>query len=251
MLLVVTTVMAFVLFAFVAESRADVLDVTTDEVVVVLDPDASSTDDPTSPDDGTTTPAPDDGTTTPAPDDGTTTPAPDDGTTTPAPDDGATTPPPTTPLPPEDIPFPPLPDPSDDVGSSIVSTGPPVLPGGAPDGGLVPSDLLRALGGGGGPAGVDNPSGSGTTTDQNSRKSSGAEPTRRFPQPPRPETPFGFSGFGGVFGGSAGGAGGTAMVVLAALFGLFALAQVFGSRLSMRTTPLRGAAPAYQLKRPG
>jgi hypothetical protein len=41
------------------------------------------------------------------------------------------------------------------------------------------------------------------------------------------------------------------MVVLAALFGLFALAQVFGSRLSMRTTPLRGAAPAYQLKRPG
>jgi hypothetical protein len=242
MLLVMTTVMAFVLFAFVAESRADVLDVTTDEVAVVLDPDASSTTDPTLPDDGTTTPAPDDGTTTPAPDDGTTTPAPDDGTTTPAP---------TTPLPPEDIPVPPS-DQSPDVGSSIVSTDTPVLPGGLPDGRLVPPDvLLRALGGGGGPAGVDNQSGSGTTTDQNSHKSSGAEPTRRFPQPPRPETPFGFSGFGGVFGGSAGGAGGTAVVVLAALFGLFALAQGFGSRLSMRTTPLRGAAPAYQLKRPG
>jgi hypothetical protein len=38
--------------------------------------------------------------------------------------------------------------------------------------------------------------------------------------------------------------------MLAALFGFF-LAQRLGSRLSMSTTPLRGAAPAFQLKRPG
>jgi hypothetical protein len=68
---------------------------------------------------------------------------------------------------------------------------------------------------------------------------------------PHPESPFGLGGFGGGFGGSAGGAGAGAMGVLAALFGLFALAQVFGNRLSTKTTPLRGAAPAFQLKRPG
>jgi hypothetical protein len=54
-----------------------------------------------------------------------------------------------------------------------------------------------------------------------------------------------------VFGGSSGGTGGgVALGVLVALFG-FLVAQRLGSRVSMSTTPLRPAAPAFQLKRPG
>jgi hypothetical protein len=40
-------------------------------------------------------------------------------------------------------------------------------------------------------------------------------------------------------------------MVLAGLIGLLGLWQLFGSRLSTSTTPLHGAATAFQLKRPG
>ena len=239
-LLVATAIAVLSLFAFVAESRADDFAVTTSEAVLdtseaVFDPDTSSTGDPSLSDDGTTTPAPDDGTTLPPPDDGTTLPPPD---VTPPPIEGGPATPPH--------------DPPPGVGITPVEPSVPagLSPDAQPAGGLGSITLASVLGGGG-RTGIDTSGSAATQSEADSHKSANPEQTPSAPQAPHPEKPFNFGGFGGVFGGSAGGAGGAAMGFLAAMFGLFAFAQLFGSRLSTSTTPLRGAAPAFQLKRPG
>ena len=83
------------------------------------------------------------------------------------------------------------------------------------------------------------------------QKSAPSSPAPRSPWAPQPDSPLGGFTGGGVFGGSTGGGSGGAPMVLAGLIGLLGLWQLFGSRLSTSTTPLHGAATAFQLKRPG
>jgi hypothetical protein len=119
---------------------------------------------------------------------------------------------------------------------------------------VISPDLLSALPGAA-PSGVGSRSESGPTPDQSGTQKSASpqpapQPAPRSPRTPWPETPFGFGGAGGAFGGSAGGVGGAALGVLAAII-FFAFAQLLGSRLGLGKTPLRDAAPAFQLTRPG
>ena len=113
-------------------------------------------------------------------------------------------------------------------------------------------DVLNAVTGGTGVTGVSSPGSS--TASSNAGKPAAPQPAHQSP-PPSPRTPWPSSvfGTGGAFSGSAGGgggAGGLAIGLLAALC-FFAFAQLLGSRLSTRTTPLRAASAGFQLTRPG
>jgi outer membrane biosynthesis protein TonB len=154
------------------------------------------------------------------------------------------------PLPPPAIPSPAIHDSPSDVNpfaptDSPGTTGDTWIP-------LGPVDLLRSLGaapvtaaGDGGTSGAD-----GATGPSDAQKSVSRGPSPLVPWP-RQDKPFGGFGGGGIFGGSTGSGGAGAPMVLAPWMAVFAFAQLFGSRLSTSTKPLRGAAPAYQLKRPG
>jgi hypothetical protein len=235
-LLLATACAAVWLSAFVAESRADGgIDAVSGQAVEALDPDTT-----TPPADTTTTP-PADTTTTPPAD--TTTPPPAD-TTTPPPADTTTPPPADTTTPPETggIVVPP---PQHGATGTMISTDASAS---------LPSDLLNLIAGSSSTSGGGgNPAQSPPADTSNSGKSGSPQPTP-LPHPPMPHEPWfptTAGGAGGVFGGSGGAPGGAgALGALSALFGLF-LAQRLGSRLSMKTTPLHGAAPAFQLKRPG
>jgi hypothetical protein len=274
-LVIVIAALAVVwLYAFVAESRADGLTTTAQEVADVVDPDSSavvesptaagetaaSTDpstadestDPTAGETGTgggTTPV-DQPPTIPPVDQPPTIPPVDQPPTTPPVDPPPTTPPvdppPTTPLGDQPV-F--AHSPHD--GSASFT---PAISGDAWISNSTPVDLLSRLGPAASPSGVGDSHGAGGAPNpSDSQKTSSPNPMPRAPWAPQQDRPFGGFGGGGVFGGSSGGGGGGggAPVVLVALIGLFALAQLFGSRLSTATTPLRGAAPAFQLKRPG
>jgi outer membrane biosynthesis protein TonB len=258
-------ILAFLwLFASVAESRADDLATALDETSEVVDPDSSTAAEqtpPTPPAEETPpvdqvdptppaeeTPPVDQVDPTPPAEE---TPPVDQTPQTPPVDPPVATPPTETPapLPPPAIPSPAIHDSPSEVNpfaptDSSGTTGDTWIPG--------PVDLLRSLGatpvsaaGEGGTSGAD-----GATGPSDAQKSVSPGPSPLFPWAPQ-DKPFGGFGGGGILGGSTGSGGGGAPMVLAALMAVFAFAQLFGSRLSTSTRPLRGAAPAYQLKRPG
>jgi hypothetical protein len=158
------------------------------------------------------------------------------------------------------VPNPPSPtdhQPDEGAGTSIPSTD--VSLGGADSAvsdlaatGTTPLPLLGSLGMAPPADPVNGTTGSVSSGGQSdAQKSAPSSPAPRSPWAPRPDAPLGGFAGGGVFGGSAGGGTGGAPMMLAGLIGLLGLWQLFGSRLSTRTTPLHGAAPAFQLKRPG
>ena len=114
-----------------------------------------------------------------------------------------------------------------------------------------PASLLDNLGMGTSAAPAEGTGSNASGGQSGAQKSSPSSPVPGSPWPPRPDAPLGGFAGGGVFGGSSAGGGGGAPMVLAGLMGLLGLWYLFGSRLSTRTTPLHGAAPAFQLKRPG
>lgn len=273
LLLVMATLALFWLVAFVAESRADALTDGTSagEMSDVLDPQPSTpaaegaapTDvtDPSVTDPPVTDPVADPPATDPPVADP---PVADPPVTDPPVTDPPVTDPPADPPvtdPTTSVPNPPSStdhQPDEGAGTSIPSTDGSLIDG--DDSavsdlaamGTTPLPLLGSLGMAPPADPVNGPTGSASSGGQSdAQKSAPSSPAPRSPWAPRPDAPLGGFAGGGVFGGSAGGGTGGAPMVLAGLIGLLGLWQLFGSRLSTKTTPLHGAAPAFQLKRPG
>lgn len=270
-LLVVSALAFFWLSAFVAESRAEDTVVVSPDAAGPLDADGPAPD-TSSTSDASTTPSPTDTTTlppdeaiTPLPEEPSTgpiDPAPPPAEPTspvpePTPVDSSPPPVESPPAPPSEVPpvevappepipppeEPPIASHDSELPSLVALPGPSVSP---------PVAFLIALTGGGGVTGVSSPGSS--TASSNAGKPAAPQPTHQSP-PPSPRTPWPSTvfGTGGAFSGSAGGgggAGGLAIGLLAALC-FFAFAQLLGSRLSTRTTPLRAASAGFQLTRPG